>query len=373
LIIASVIILVIFAALAGLIIPKYQNTSERDARIQELEQQLSFVKKEQSGFKGLVSENWSEELEQLKRQSEEVKKGVSSKVDEIKAMSRDFASAQGIDSRVEQLQTYVSEISGEKGLYALKGRFDQMRKDYMGEKMLNGSVAALLPLIQRSQGANDEHVNVLIANARTQDKALQTSFGNVPQNELKAAAMLLAMTQVRSALNRPETEFDNDLQLLIGMVSDEDTQLKTAIEKLAPYSKEGVLTPSGLKNEFQSVAGEAVAASLRGEDVKVSDKLSAKFNELLKVEKNGELLTGTQTQATINTAEKLVEKDQFEDAVKMLKTKLHAKELEPLQPWIKKAEGMIASKNLSGMLEEAIELNFGSGLLGGKVLENGKY
>ncbi len=373
-IIALAIVLIILAVLAGLILPsKYKNTDQRDARIQELEQQLSSAKKEQSGFKGLMSENWSEELEQLKRQAEQVKKGVSSKVDDVKAMSRDFVSAQGLDSRVEQLQTYVSEISGEKGIYALKGRFDQMRKDYMGKEMLSGSVAALLPLIQRTQGQNDEHVNLLIADARTQDKSLQTSFGNVPQNELKAAVMLLAMTQVRSALNRPDTEFDNDLQLLFGMVDEEDTELRAAIEKLAPYSKEGVLTPGGLKNEFQSAAGEAVAASLRGEDVSVSDKLSAKFNELLKVEKDGELLTGTETQATINKVEKMVQKDQFEGAVKMLKSNLRAKELAPLQPWIRKAEGMIASKNLGSMLEEAIELNFGPGLLGGQVLQGGRY
>ena len=105
----------------------------------------------------------------------------------------------------------------------------------------------------------------------------------------------------------------------------------------------------------------------------VSEKLSAKFNELLKVEKNGELLTGTQTQATINKAEKMVEKEQFDAAIKMLKKNLHAKELEPLQPWIRKAERLVASKKLSAVLEEAIELNFGSGLLGGKVLEHGNY
>ena len=279
-------------------------------------------------------------------------------------------------TRVEQLQTYVSEISGEKGVYALKTRFDKMRQEYTGSKILDTSVQALLPLIQRSQNSQSEdpeQLNGLIEQARTQNKALQTSFGNVPQNELKAAAMLLAMTQVRSALNRPEEEFDSDLELLIGMVGEDDPELNAAIEKLAPYSKEGILTPSGLKSEFQTVAGEAVVASLRGEDVSVSDKLSAKFNELLKVEKNGELLTGTETQATINTAEKLVEENRFKEAVSMLKKNLHAKELEPLQPWIRKAEGLIASRNLGDMLEESIDLNFGSGLLGGKVLESRKY
>ena len=54
----------------------------------------------------------------------------------------------------------------------------------------------------------------------------------------------------------------------------------------------------------------------------------------------------------------------------MLKTKLGAKELAPLKPWINKAEGLIHSRNLSGMIEDAIDMNFGTGLLGGsKVLD----
>ncbi|MCK5375266.1 MAG: hypothetical protein KAJ40_08275 [Alphaproteobacteria bacterium] len=373
-IITMVIILVIFAALAGLLImPKYKNFEHRDARIEELESKLSALKKEQSSFKGLIPGNWSEELEQLKRQAAQVKQGVNNTVNGVKSLSHDLASDQGINSRVQQLQTYVSEISGEHGVYALKSRFNQMRQDFMGEKVLDSTVQALLPLVQQAREGDGGNLDMLIAQARTKNKALQSSFGNVPQSELKAVAMLLAMTQVRSSLNRSNDAFDSDLQLLMNMVGEDNLQLKAAIEKLAPYAQDGVLTPSGVKKEFQTVAGDAVAASLRGEDVSVSEKLSAKFNELLKVEKDGELLTGTQTQSTLNKAENMVEDNRFEDAIALLKKNLRAKELKPLRPWIKRVEGLLASRKVSNMLEEAIELNFGPGLLGGQVLENSKF
>lgn len=373
LVIALAVFLLIFAVLLGLVIPKHHDTvghEDKNARVESLEEELSVLKQDKSGFKGLVPENWSEELEHLKTQVVEAKKGVGRAVDGAKKLSHDLTTEEGLRNRVAQLQTYVSEISGDTGVYALKSRFSQMRQDVMGEKVLNSSVQALLPLVQKTKGyKTPDQLNALIAQARTKSTSLQASLGDVPQNELKAAAMLLAMTQVRSALNRPETAFNSDLGLLLNMLGDDNTALLAALEKLAPYSRDGVLTPAGVGKEFQSVAGEAVAASLRGEDVSVSEKLSAKFNELLQVEKDGELLTGTKTQETVNTVDKMVQKQNYKEAIKFLKKNLRSKELEPLRPWIRKAEALMASRRVNAMIEEAIELNFGSsGLLGGNVL-----
>ena len=177
--------------------------------------------------------------------------------------------------------------------------------------------------------------------------------------------MLLAMTQVRSALNRGDEDFEGDLTLLKKMIGDENTPLYNSIDKLAPHARSGILTPGGLRLEFQTVAGDAVAASLRGEEVSVSEKLSAKMNDILQVEKDGELITGTETQATLNAAENMIAGDRWQEALDLLRTKLRAKELEPLRPWIKEVEKLINSRQLDQMLAEAIELNFGEGLLGG--------
>lgn len=364
-IIAVVVILLILAAIAGVLLPKYEKFEKRDARIMELESKLSEMKKEQSSFKGLVPENWSEELAELKKQASRAQAGIGSAVETAGNLSRDLTTQAGLNSRVEQLQTYVSGITGDNGVYALKARFDEMRNSFMGQKILDNSVAALLPLLQKSEGKDEEQVNAEIDSARNNSRSLQASLGSVPKTELKAAAMLLAMTQVRSALNRNEEAFDGDLELLMNMVDEDNVELRAAIEKLAPHSREGVLSVGGLKEEFQTVAGDAVAASLRGEDVSVSDKFMSRFNEVLKVEKDGELLTGTQTQVTLNEAEHLVTNEQWPEAVSLLKTKLGANELAPLKPWINKAEGLIHSKNLSRMIEDAIDMNFGTGLLGG--------
>ncbi|MFP4097861.1 MAG: carph-isopro domain-containing protein [Alphaproteobacteria bacterium] len=377
-IIAVVIILVVLATLAGLILPKYRSFEHRDTRIEELESELSALKKEQSGFKGLVSENWSEELEHLKRKAAQVKEGVDQRINDVKSFSSDLSTSlsggQGLDGRVEQLQTYMSEIAGGASVYALKDRFDEMRQSAPGENALNLSVEALLPLVERvkggGEGSSEGMLNDLIAMAREQSTALQASLGNVPTDELGAAAKLLAMTQVRSSLGRSDADFEDDLRLLNKMLGDENPELAQAIEKIAPHVQEGFLTSEGLVEEFQYAAADAVEASLNGEDVSVSQKLSAKLNGLLKVEKNGELLTGTQVQAAINRAEKLLKANRIEDVISLVQRELDAEALKPLRPWIKKAQGVVASRDLKRALEDAIEFNFGSGLLGGKVLQN---
>lgn len=374
--IAAALVLIVLAALAGFMWPKYQKFEERETRLEELEGRLGELKTEQTSFKGLVPDNWKEEIAELKVQAKELKQQASQKTSQVsaavgstynavKSASKNLASSTGVTERATQLQTYVSEVVSDDSLFALKTRFDDMRADFMGEKILENSVSALLPIMSSSDQQDESHLNAMIASARESNQSLQQSLGSVPQQELKAAAMLLAMTQVRSALNRKDEDFEGDLQLLKTMIGEDNTPLWNSIQKLTPHAKNGILTPGGLRSEFQTVAGDAVAASLSGQDVSVSEKFSAKFNEILKVEKDGELLTGTETQSALNEAENLIEQDQWEDAVSLLQRELKAKELAPILPWITEVEKFVTSQRLDKLIEQAMKDNFGSSFLGG--------
>lgn len=370
-VITAVIILLIIGAIVALLWPNVQEYDQRGQRLDNLEGEVSTLKEEQSAFKGLVPENWSEQLETLKQQAQTAQKTVNDTVSQIKTESEALMNSD-INTRVEKLQTYVSEIAGENGYYALMNRFEQMRNSMNGQEALNNAVMQLANIYQSDAAKTEEtgRINALLDAARQKNESLQQTLGDVPQSELKAAAMLLAMSQVRSSLNRKEAAFDDDLELLMNMVGEDNTELRTALEKLAPHAKAGVLTPGGLKEEFQTAAGDAVAASLRGENVSFSEKMSARMNDILKIEKDGELVTGTDTQVKINKAEKLVEKGQIQQAVTYLKSALDAKELDPLRPWIDKAEAALTASKVERMITQAIELNTGRGLLGGSELLN---
>ncbi len=369
-VIAAAMVILVIAAIAATLWPDYEEFDARGSRLSDLESEVSDIKKKQTSFKGLVPEDWSKQLEDLKKQVDGAKQVASDTVRVVQDVSGGLIEGPSLEKRVVQLQSYVSEMSGGNNVSALMGRFDSMRSSLNGQKVLAFSSDALGNVFSRDRATvkSDEQINTELHAMRSENPAFAKTFENVPQTELKAAAMLFALTQVRSALNRGDKDFDGDLQLLMNMVGEDDAQLRSSLEKIAPHSKSGLLSGYGLKEEFQTVAGDAVAASLRGEDVSFTEKMSARMNDILKVEKDGEMVSGSDTQKTVDKAEKLIEHNQLEEAVKLLKSHLNDKELAPIRPWLKRAEAVLTSRSVKQAIERAIELNTGAGYLGGEQL-----
>jgi len=221
---------------------------------------------------------------------------------------------------------------------------------------LNG-MSSLFPVEAANEGAEGQ-VSVFESTlnaARGQSEALGQTFDEVPASELKAAAMLLTMQQFRSSLNRDNEAFQGDFEVLMGLIGEDNVELRTALEKLAPHAEEGVLTPSGLTNEFKTIAGEAVLASLKGEDVSIQDRAAARFNEVLQIEKDGELITGTETQAKVNTAETLLENGQIEEAISIVQS-MDGPAGGALAGWLKKAQATLNAQSLSQDLTNNINM-----------------
>ncbi len=279
------------------------------------------MKQQQSAFKGLVPENWQSQIDELRTQMSGAQSSAEEVYRDAREVSEDLLAGRNVDKHVVQLQEYVAQIANENGLYGLYSRFETMSSSVIGQQKLDGSVESLLQLFNtvEMEDKDEGYVNNVLGQAREQSALLGETFGDVPEHELKAAAMLLGLTQMRSSLNRGDEAFDGDLQLLMNMVDEDDVELRAALEKLAPHAKSGVLTPEGLSKEFRTVAGDVVAASLSGEDISLSERMSARVNDILKIEKDGELISGTDTQVTVDKTQKMVEEGQLDAAVKLLK------------------------------------------------------
>ncbi|PCJ98205.1 MAG: hypothetical protein COA45_08635 [Zetaproteobacteria bacterium] len=365
---AVVMIVVFVGAVIAMMLPNRDASDARKEQLAVLDGDLG--NENPSAFKGLVPENWSRQLDDLKAQVSQAKQAANDVVESVQVASQKFVEDNGLEERVVQLQSYVSEIADENGIYGLFTHFEGMDESDTGRDYLDDSVLELSDILGRLSGKEDSYVNNAIYAARAQSAALNQTLGNVPKNELKAAAMLLALTQVRSALNRRDEAFDDDLGLLMGMVGDGNGDLYASLEKLAPHSKSGVLSVRGLQEEFRSVAGDVVAASLRGEDVSFSEQASARLNDILQIEVDGELVSGTKTQVNVDKASKMLALGNIDDAVEFLLKQLNSKELAPLRPWIKRAKIALVAKKARRAIEQAIDLSIGSGLLGGSQLLN---
>ena len=98
------------------------------------------------------------------------------------------------------------------------------------------------------------------------------------------------------------------------LVGKDDQELNQAIQALAPHANGGVFTVGGLSLELRKLGGDIVSASLQGEDVSWKEKAKARFNNVVKVEKDGELITGTKTQERIEAAQFYLDKGDVESA-----------------------------------------------------------
>jgi hypothetical protein len=221
-----------------------------------------------------------------------------------------------------------------------------------GEQQLGTAWTALASFVSGFQG-KPETINEGLDAARTQNQSLAQAFQGVPPADLKAAAMLFAMAQVRSSLGRDNVPVWRDLQVLKSLVGNEDPDLVAALDRLAPQAQNGVLTPAGLSNEFAGVANDVINASLTGQDVSIADRAKARLNGMLQVKKDGQLVSGTPAQATLSNAQDLLNQGDLMGAVSQMQT-LQGPAAEAANPWITQAQATIMAQQVKTMLTRAM-------------------
>ena len=97
-----------------------------------------------------------------------------------------------------------------------------------------------------------------------------------------------------------------------------------------------------------------VSASLEGEDVSITDKAKARFGDILKVEKDGEQLTGTPTQITVAKAQKKLDEGDIQGAIGLLQG-LDGKAGATAKPFIEEAQLTLLAKQIQDLLGQSIE------------------
>ena len=360
----------------GLAVVFWPRAGERESRLerlaalenktQDLESEMAGIKEDQSFFGTLIPDDLDEQIAGLKEQAANTTAQVTAAIDGARVKAQDMSNdvlgedAGTLNERAQKIGQYVEEITGSPVLINMLGNIDTMEDVPEGQTQLDRAMLEMDTILEglgdQLNGENSDSVFTTTLNAaRGQSEALNQTFEDVPTTDLKAAAMLLALTQFRSSLNRDNDSFQNDVDVLKKLVSEENTDLLSAIDKLSPHAESGVLTPSGLTNEFKTIAGDAVVASIQGEDVSVTERASARFNEVFQVEKDGELITGTQTQATVHEAEQLLEGGEIAAAVSLLE-QLDGPAGDAFADWIKKAKTTLAAQDVEETLTQSINL-----------------
>jgi hypothetical protein len=255
-----------------------------------------------------------------------------------------------LSERVTGLESRLRSAGEEIDLGQLMNRFETMTQPTAGTSPDTALALNDLRLVIDALQSRMNEFDMALTDAKQGNAELSKSLENVTGRDMSAAAMLLAMTQMRSSLNS-QKPFDDDLAILQELVGNEDPELTSSIARLAPYAESGVLSPQGLSSEFRGIAGEILAAALRGENVSVQDKIMGRIGQILSVEKDGKPIMGIKEQTIISNAQKSLDDGDVAGALRAL-NQLEGDAANVAQPFKSQAMGTINAENAVSMMME---------------------
>lgn len=371
---ATAVLLLIVVAVGGFLMwPSAKKLDEQRAKLDALEGELGElgdevrdVNRRASFLKNMVPQEMQQKLDSMQDQA----RTLQTTVQQISQQAEDIqktvfsAEAGSLSERLNKLEQQVVSLTGSEDIGNMVGRIRTLEQSVAGQAQLSGAMTELTGIVDSLDGKvgdlEGKLEEVKVTNA---EGALGQTLGDVTGNDLKAAAMLLAFSKLRDSLNR-QAPFEEDLALLQKMVGEDNPDLQDALTRLAPRANGGVLTPEGLSGEFKGLAGDIVVSSLKGEDVSIMDQAKARLGNVLKVEKGGEMVVGTETQIKVAKAQALLDEGNVEAAIAELQT-LEGEAAQTAQPFVEEAQMTLLSQQVQGMLQTMIMSNIGG--LGAKL------
>lgn len=367
---ALALVLVLGGAATLALLPSAKKIEKHESQIATLEGKMGAVDKDvqamnetAQSLRDLVPEQMRVRMAELKAEagviSEDVKKVAAQAEGISKAVLA--ADAGSLSDRLSVLEAKLNDVEGGQAVKDMAARIRGLEVTVAGQEQLGASVAELTKIVD----AIDGQVNMLddkMAEVQTRaDSPLGETLEGVSGNDMKAAALLIAFSQLRDSLNR-NVPFEDDVVLLQKLVGDEDPELQAALQRLTPQAeKGGVLTPEGLSKEFKGYAGDIVFSSLKGEEVSAADKAKARITQVLNVKKDGELLGGTSTQKTVARAQEQLDANDIQGAIATLQT-LDGPAKAEAAPFIQQAEAALLADQIQNMLRQMIVANVGSNM-----------
>lgn len=366
-----------FAVLLGgaatlVFLPNAQKIQKHDVAIAGLERQVGTMDKEvqavndsASFIKDMVPDDIRVKLENLKTQADAIGGDLQRAAKQAQEISKTVmaADAGSLSDRLSVLEAKLADVQGGQAIKDMAARVRNLEVTLAGQAQLSASMDELTKIVDSLDGQLNEIDDRLSQVQKTPGSALGQTMQGVSPSDMKAAALLIAFSQLRESLNR-NTPFGDDVVLLQKLVGNSDPQLQAALAKLAPQAeKGGVLTAEGLSEEFKGLAGDIVFSSLKGENVSVTEKAKVRLTQILNVKKNGEIVGGTPTQQAVARAQEQLNKGDVRGAVATLNT-LDGSAKEQALPFIEQAQATLLADQIQTMLRQAIVSNVGGAPMG---------
>ncbi|HEY8964056.1 MAG TPA: mitofilin family membrane protein [Alphaproteobacteria bacterium] len=252
---------------------------------------------------------------------------------------------------VQRLSTLEQQLASNPNLQGVVQQMQGMATNPQTAGDWQSAIQELRSVVAGLQGRMDG-LDVALQQAKTENAALGSTLANATGRDLSAAAMLLALTQLREAVDR-QTPFADDLALLRQVAAGTDPELAASVDKLAPYAEDGVLSSNGLKNELSGLSQDIITAKLKGEDVSLKDRIMARLQGLFSLKKDGIPVTGGEERTLIAQAQTQLDNNDVAGAMATLQ-QLEGPAAAAAQPWQAQAAATLAVQQIDQQLVQGL-------------------
>lgn len=327
-----------------------------DEDVQALNEGVGFVK-------DMVPDDIRNKLSALKSEADAITADVKTAAQQAKDITASVSAsnAGSLSDRLSILEAKLSDVEGGQAIKDLTTRIRGLEVTVAGQQQLTDSVGELSKIVDAIDGQVNDLDDRMAQAQQNPSSALGQTLEGISDKDLKAAALLIAFSQLRDSLNR-NAPFADDVVLLQKLVGNDDPELQAALDRLAPQAeKGGVLTSEGLSEELKGLSGDIVFSSLKGEEVSPTEKAKVRLTQILNVKKDGELVGGTPTQKIVSKAQQQLDQGDVQGAIATLNA-LEGDAKTKAQPVIDQAQATVLADQIQGMLRQMIVANVGTNI-----------
>lgn len=340
------------------IVTQEKRLIDMETQLRLFDDQIVSMKTKNALLEGLVPDDLKTQITGLQERASQIESTVSGIGTQAKAIVNNMMGT-GYDSITERLAKVESEIkrftelTGSTELTAFVVRLQNMQATEEGVRALTMARAQLLGALEAANPVNNADIKKTLDNAVRTNEALRTTMDGLKGDDLKAAAMLMVLTQYRATLTQNKVSFDQDLRIMRDLVGTDSAELLAAIDQLTPQAKAGVETPVVLGRSFKSISGKIIEASLSGKNVSVAERIKARLHDVLKIEHDGKPLTGTPTQQVVGLAQEKLDGGDIPGAINILQA-LDGAAAEQVAPWVAGAEKTVLALQVQDLFTKIL-------------------
>jgi uroporphyrinogen-III synthase len=333
----GVLLAVVLYACVFMLAPEIRQMNRQNAHVKDMEAQMAALNQQ------------ARQMQDTKKSAAPLGSMLSRKIGEMEEVAGNVAGGVKEAARVAIEQEIGKTGASVEDLIQLLSGVQTLNRSAKGRNAVQGAIGKLNTAVGLS-GGNSDDFNTAVALARKQDATLRALFSHIDDRHLGAAALLLALNDLRSALEHRQP-FANSLSLA-HKLSGTDPVVMQVLDTLSPYAQTGLRSSGALQEEFKEVATDIVAAKYAQAPRSLQDEALRRLSAFVKIRKVDDT-EGPGIEAMVARAEIAVDKGDLASAVQDLKG-LNGDAAAAAQPWMEQAEGTLAAAESAEVLSQTI-------------------